>query len=172
LLPKDYADTIVQMNDSLFTLAQHFGPLNSTLNDLSAKAYEAWPEGGMSWSVKYCHGTAHTIKIDGEYVTRSMQSDHEIDLQNYSFQWAKLIWRAHGNNETLMNISGNTEWAAEENRLIAEHDETAKQLISLFQTSGASKVRMSFIDDLSLSITCISVFGQNALIYDIFWSFD
>ena len=97
-----------------------------------------------------------------------MQSDHEIDLQNYSFQWARLIWKAHGNNETLMNMTGDTEWKAEENHLIAEHDETAKQLISLFQTSGASKFRMSFIDDFSLSITCISIFGKNALIMIFF----
>lgn len=43
LLRKDYSDTIVQLNDPLFTLAEHFGPLNSALNDLSAKADEAWP---------------------------------------------------------------------------------------------------------------------------------
>lgn len=161
------------MSDPLFLLADHFGPLNSMLSDLSSKANEAYPEGGLVWSARYYHGSAHTIKIDGEYVARSTQLYRNVDLQDHRFLWSKLIWRASGNNETLMHIAGDAEWEAEENRLIGTYDAAARRLISLFQTSGASRVRMSFIDDeTSLSMECVSLFGRDALAYSAFWSVD
>lgn len=160
------------MHNDLLSLADHFRPLNSMLCDLSAKADEAWPEGGMVWSVKNCHGTAHTIKIDDSYLARSKGAEKITKLQDHLFLWAKLIWRAHGTSGKLMDISGESEWDAEENCLIAEHYEQAQQVIALFQASGASIVDMSFIDDLNLSVKCVSLVENNALICDIFWSFD
>lgn len=127
----------------------------------------------MIWSASYHHGAAHTIKIDDNYVARTKEPYNEADLLKYKFIWSKLIWRADGNNETLMNTTGDTEWQVEEDRLIADRNEEAYELISVFQTSGASRVHMSFNDDeLSLSITCVSLFGTNALVHDIFWSCD
>ena len=72
-----------------------------------------------------------------------------------------------------MNTIGDAEWKAVEIRLIGSYDEAASQLISLFQTSGASRVRMSFIDDASsLSMECVSLYGPHAFVYKAFWSID
>jgi hypothetical protein len=160
-------------------LIKHFSPVHNIFTEMSNSADIRELEGGMVWDFKYLHGSGHTAKLDGIYVSRRLDFDDPSPLSDHIHMLAKLIWLTIGHppygvlqNDDL-EIS-DVEFEAKTNEIIANYNEKAAEILNIFESSSCNKTFMSFQekDGLYISFASVSLQGRNAILHSAFWSVD